>query len=102
MLTVYEQYEDFSVGGSFRNVPLTHLASELAGVFGYGTEQDIAHAIESAFRLCNNMDIPISRHFQRVYLYHNNCLESDWLLSDLGGYLLYADRLNSTMGSTGL
>lgn len=33
MLTVYDQYEDFSGGRDFRNVPLTHLASKLAGVY---------------------------------------------------------------------
>ncbi len=98
MLTVYDQYEDFSGGRDFRNVPLTHLASKLAGVYGYGTAQDVAHAIDSALSICMSMAIPVHRHFQRVYVYHDSCLESDWLLSDLAGYLLYADRLNSSMG----
>lgn len=98
MLTVYDQYEEFSGGRDMRNVPLVHLASSLAGLYGYQTMQDVAHAIDCALRLCADMAIPIQRHFQRVYVFHDNCLESDWLLSDLGGYLLYADKLNNSFG----
>jgi len=34
------------------------------------------------------LHIPIKNHFRRVFLYSNTGLETDWLLSDLGAYLL--------------
>jgi hypothetical protein len=88
LLSLYDPYEDFFVADSFQAIPLRHLASELAIAYGYSDKADLDKALDDAFDVCLMMGIPISDHFKKVYLYENTGMSTDWLLSDLGSYLL--------------
>ncbi len=87
MLSVYDQRNDILNSFDFSNVPLRHLASELMQEYGY-EDNSLKVAMEQAFEMCVIMDIPIRTHFKKVYLYENGELRSDWMLSDVGSYLL--------------
>lgn len=88
MLSIYDPLEDLMAAARFREVPLRHLASELKKEFGYQSDEELQNAIHNAFEVCCLLDIPISLHFRNVYIYEGNELRTDWLLSDLGSYLL--------------
>jgi hypothetical protein len=88
MLQVYDPYEDVLSGERTIDVPLLHLASELAAEFGYADEQELAGAIEDTFEVCCMMNVSITTHFRKVYIYQNGTLKTDWLLSDLATYML--------------
>jgi hypothetical protein len=87
MLIVYDPYDDFAGYNQQPQVPLTHLASELVEAYGYHG-QELNAAMEHAFNVCLALHIPIEFHFRRVYLAGNHQLATDWMLSDLGSYLL--------------
>jgi hypothetical protein len=87
MIIVYDPYDDFTDYFPPPQVQLTHLASELVDAYGY-KEQELNYAIEHAFNVCLALDIPIEFHFKRVYLDIDHQLTTDWMLSDLGSYLL--------------
>jgi hypothetical protein len=72
LLSLYDPYEDFFVADSFQAIPLRHLASELAIAYGYSDKADLDKALDD----------------KKVYLYENTGMSTDWLLSDLGSYLL--------------
>jgi len=88
MLSLYEPYEEFFDTRRLLFVPLKHLASELSEEYGYTEKEDLENALEQAFELCLALDIPIDIHFKKVYISKGNNLFTDWLLSDLGSYLL--------------
>src|SRR5216684_5413284 len=88
LLSLYDPYEDFFDSDKYHTVPLPCLASELATAYGFTDKADLEHALNEAFEVCLLTGIPIREHFKRVYLCENDCLVTDWLLSELGSYLL--------------
>lgn len=88
MLSIYDPLEDVLYFERFRSVPLRHMASELMRDFDYDTTEELQQALNNAFEVCAIMHIPINVHFRKVYIYESNMLRTDWLLSDLGTYLL--------------
>lgn len=87
MLSLYEPYEEFFEPNRIY-VPLIHLASELVDEYGYRETSDLEAALEQSFSVCIAMDININDHFKKVYVYRDNDIITDWLMSDLGSYLL--------------
>lgn len=88
MLNIYEPIDNNWQTSFLRHVPLRHMASELVEEFGYKDAEELQQAMDSAFEVCYLLHIPIDLHFRKVYVYSNNTLGTDWLLSDLGTYLL--------------
>jgi hypothetical protein len=87
MLRKYDYLDDIIDSLHYSRIPLRHLASELLGEFGYEANH-MKEAMEKAFELCLMMDIPIMLHFNKVYLYEGDALQTDWMLSDLASYLV--------------
>ena len=87
-VNIYDHLDDIIDSERFSRIPLRHLASELMEEFWYNDENDLQNSLTQAFEVCCALNIPINLHFKKVYLYFDNSLKSDWLLSDLGSYLL--------------
>lgn len=88
MLSIYDPYEEVFEYIPFYQAPLRHLASELLPEFGIRSEEELEQNLEKAFEVCLAMHIPIKEHFKKVFLYTDGQLYTDWLLSDMGSYLL--------------
>ena len=88
MLSIYDPYEEVFFNIPAFRVPLRHLASELLDEFGISNEAEFEKIMEKAFDVCFTLDIPINVHFRKIFLYANDQLITDWLLSDLATYLL--------------
>ena len=87
-LSRYDPYEDFFDAGSAQAAPLGYLASEVAVAYGYLDKAEMDKALDEAFEVCLLLDIPISAHFKKVYIFRDGGLVTDWLMSGLGSYLL--------------
>ena len=88
MLSIYDPYDDVPGYLLKARVALNHLASELGREYGFENDAALQLALAHALDVCRMLHIPIRAHFMRVFLYGNTGLETDWLLSDLGAYLL--------------
>jgi DNA-damage-inducible protein D len=87
MLSIYDHLDEIIEELHYSRIPLRHLASELLGEFGFDDEH-MKDALDKAFELCMVMDIPITLHFRKVYVYEGEELKTDWMLSDLASYLV--------------
>jgi len=93
MLSIYDPYEDVFERPLY-NIPLRHMASELMKDFGFANTAELNDSLQRTFEVCLIMNIPITDHFKKVYLYANHDLTTDWLLSDLATYLLLMNGNN--------
>jgi DNA-damage-inducible protein D len=69
-------------------IALRHLASELMDELGYIDAADMVAALHRTFSVCVAQHVAIDDHFREVYTYDGHAMHIDWLLSDLGCYLL--------------
>jgi hypothetical protein len=89
-LSVYDPLEDYldveHIHG-YVEVPLRCLASHVAEELELN-EEEMTLAMQRTFDVCCHMRINIREHFRQVYISDNECMRTDWLMSDLGSYLL--------------
>ena len=89
-LRVYDPIEDYLDREHIRGyveVPLRCLASHVAEELDLD-EEDLSRAMQRTFDVCCHMHIDIRRHFRQVYISDEQGMRTDWLMSDLGSYLL--------------
>ncbi len=66
---------------------LRYYASDLAQHLGEHDPHFRAEAVRRAMEVCHAAGMSLDKNFKRIYLYSDNVLESDWLLSSLACYL---------------
>jgi hypothetical protein len=90
MITLYDHLDEVleDENKKMHSMPLRHILSEFMEDLGYCDESDVNKALLRAFEVCCTLQISIPAHFEKFYRFHDNRLEVDWLLSDLGCYLL--------------
>jgi hypothetical protein len=64
------------------------LASEVMNEFGFRTKQELREALYKAFQVCFTLHIPVQLHFKKIFITGSQFLEEDWLMTDMGSYLL--------------
>lgn len=91
MLKLYDHLDELlehQQSIKMHTMPYRHLVSELMDMLGYSDKNDLHAALMRAFETCCVLQIPIAANFRKVYRYHENAVEIDWQVSDLGCYLL--------------
>ncbi|MEP6748851.1 MAG: hypothetical protein ABJB86_14060 [Bacteroidota bacterium] len=68
--------------------PLHYFAGEIMRILDIEDEAEIAVSIKRAFQACMVMNIPLNRHFKRVYCFDGTSLIADWKISALAFYLI--------------
>lgn len=89
-ITVYQKQRSKSLDDFIEacvHADLCYYASDLveAGLCSAG---ELHEAIGRALKICSTLQLATSAHFKLVYIYRNNELSSDWLLSSIGRKLV--------------
>jgi len=67
---------------------LNLFASEIMETLEIEDSDEIALAINRAFRACGSLNIPFNRNFKKVYRFDGIQLMMDWKISPLACYLI--------------
>jgi hypothetical protein len=99
MLKLYDHLDAILENDRFpqtQNAIFRHWASELMESLGYTDWEELNRSLSRSIEVCCSMNISVAANFKRVYRFSGEELHEDWLLSDLGGYLLI---LNGNSGN---
>lgn len=93
MLKIWEPLEDDPVGGyefvsQWEAALVRDTASHILTMLGYDDETEKHAVVDRALCICRTMHIPITAHFRKVYVPSPEGLKEDYLVTDLGCYLL--------------
>jgi hypothetical protein len=75
------------VSEAFDLLNLTYFSVDLLERFHFSDEHDLDQAVERAIRACQVLNIPIRKHFRKVFWFRETGIQRGWRLSALGCYL---------------
>lgn len=93
MLKIWEPIEDdpfdgYELVSRWEASLVRDTASHVLAMLGYEDDQEKDAVVGRALCVCRTMHIPITQHFRKVYVQSPEGLKEDFLVTDLGCYLL--------------
>lgn len=92
MLQLYDYLDEVLSVNKIRpnnsHAKLKYYGSELMEKLDYKDQDEFKVSIERAIKACHSLNVPVKSNFKEVYRYKEEGLTKDWLLSQLGCYLV--------------